>query len=618
MQRTKNDGNMAVEVIEAVSDSLLKAEREYDDQSVELEGFAKVLSVLKKLGQVRGTKAQQGEDISALDDLLRESQNRMRDILSDERDEQEPFGVDFFEWAREIETDLRAQDPLMLSFDSESEDGERPKSSRFNGRDVSNSSRGASTMLSILKSNGRFSVKSDDAALAGSRDGGLFYISSMAWTFAVIGMMITIGFLARDFVQAQQSVAIQIERSGTKPLELPAITMCGNLQNIPIFPEYPIPGYRGLPNFGISYYSRSNRTGLDKGNQRVYPQTLPDARDAVSEYVLVSENRKANKQVRRGFDVLREMKTIQAFRGGDSLRVLSMSEDESLHCLRIGVKKKELLYPFRKETSATISPAVQVTLFKSRMFDACQSSKHSRNIVVVRTFASELEIFAKDLEEKGILDFSGENYTVLRKTLLEMAVPYHINFYCNVYFFSGFFYPSLDNADIKYKYNKSKANPWVETGKGPYFSAYSWAYNAPLVSGPSSETMQNDTYSLGAIRLFAEESANVNKSEAVSPRTSLSFVGLTDSAVYRFRMVNMGGRNAYRVKQAVGSSGRQSYKIVDTYQLGFDFETFETERILTSPTMSWPEFLTDVFEFVGLFTGICIFTLIVAPAHQLV
>lgn len=598
---------MAKAILQPLYNRLLAAEKQYEADINELDELQKVLVSISKLKRARDENKNYGENVEHLDQLLESYNSELETVLKC-TEENRDHGIIFREWANEIQSDLRAHDPLMLSFDLDRESRPRPSEAA--------SSRGTSNILTILKSNGRLKEKEDFRAAMS--DGRVFFLTRLAWSLAVMGMFITIGFLSADFWYAQQNVAIQIERSESTPLELPAVTLCSDLQNVPNFAEYPTSNYPGLPLFGISTYIRTSRSSLKPELHVSYPDTFSSFPGSPIEDVIVSEDSEKCLSASTGFDVQREMKSRHWIGSSGALQGFSsaLAGTVCIHCFRLGFKKKEILQPYDTSVAAVLSPSIQIKMYKSRMFSACQSTVTRRDPVVDLMFASELLLFAKGLDDRGILDFNGRNYSVLNQTQRGSNTRSQIDFFCNVYFFSGFFYPSLDNASISYRYEAESEEKWVKSGEGPYYTVYSWSEDDPLLHGPNREVLERDTYAISAVRVFAEEASRVNSSRAVLPQTSISVLDSSRAAVFTFKRVNQRGKNSYEVKQARSETLGLSYRVLDEYHIGFDFETFETETILTMATMSWPEFITDVFEFVGLFTGICIFTLIVAPAHS--
>lgn len=616
-------------ILSTVQTHLLDSERDYMRVNKELDDFELVLEVIKKLARVREAKEQQSEDIRPIESLIEESYTRLRSIVPaapNSMNEVPSTGIDFERWAREIEQDTRAQDPIMLSFDEGSDEEQLERKERstrsFRIRSREGNPRSTGTMLEILKSNGNLKVKSDMGAHMGTRNDRLLGISTGAWLFAVIGMMITIGFLIADFLVAQKNLAIQIERSAPVPMQLPAITVCNGIPHVPPFGHFPTKEYPGLPLLVISAYSRSGRIhrSLNKSELLIrYPETLPNSDGSLVEDVIVSNNFSKFLRQKVGFSVKREESSLHLIRN------IGLQQDgaNAYFCNRIGFKNAEKLYPQdgADVTHVVSEPAVRLRVFKNRMFSACRTRYGQSEYGIHRSLVAAIHGHAGKLVEKGILDFNGADVDVIVENSILTGDKEHykgyFDFFCNVYFFSGYFYPSVDNADITYGYNAG-GERWYETGKGPYYKTSSWMPGSPFLIGPDRRALENDTYDMDGIRLYAEEvGSEAKKSGNVKPSSRLAIVTNANSMTFIFRRVNIRGKDRFRFLQSTGKT-RYPRGVMSNYVVGLDFSTFETEKILASPTMSWAEFITDVFEFVGLFTGICIFTLIVAPATTLV
>lgn len=604
---------MSQDITKHVIQTLTIAEAEYEKQNVELRGFEKVLKVLEKLEKVRARKIEDHEDVEGLDRLRQECDEKLCEII-ESADINHPFNIDFQKWAYELETDLRAEDPYMLSFSSSGDEG-NVSSSRVRSRRESHSSKGINSLLNILKSNGRINSSKDENDFQGDRH--FAFVTTMAWLLAVAGMTVTIGFLAADFYKAQRDVAIHMERTAPTSLELPAITICNNVPNLPGFAHFPSGDYAGLPLFGITAYMRTRRNESEKDELTKFPDIMAGFPYSPVEKVMVGESPSClNASV--GFDVNREMRTLHAVRTVGSLQQFSAAGGGCLHCFRIGFKRRELLQPYStNDTTDSFTPAVEIRVFRSRLLHMCTSPSYKVLVEVGPSLISELIKYGTELENKGILNFNGAPYDVLKFQLKGLKWRKQNDFYCNIAFFSGVFYPSTDKANISYAYNANVTQKWVQTGTGPYYSSYAWEEGAPRIQGPSAKALLTDTHALTGLLLYAEEAALVNTTLPVSPKTNIGILGEQQDTIYTFTKVSEGGKAEYRVKENSVLTSRVVDQPVSLYYLGFDFRTFETVTISTVPTMQWSEFVTDVFEFIGLFTGICIFTLIVAPVHSI-
>lgn len=600
--------------LRCVVDNLLPDYGSYKDNMKDIDDFSNFVVDIQKTQQLRQKKLKDGKpgEVARIDSILERTFSKLVEALNDSRDISMPVGVDVELWAMQLQEKVRSIDPHVFPVT-------RPASraSRYIPPVIQRTSKRLSdkAVRAMLKNTKYHDFSFTTMGKSSSHHCNRILFIVFAWAIALMGTIISVGFLTNDFIQAQKNLAIQVDRSPATPMMLPAITICSNQGGIPTFGEYPTEQYPGLPLFTVKVYSRGNRSVGLPAQVISYPFAQPFQRNSPVEDAIVSENSMSCNEF--GFDVQREMSSLQSTGSGVSLAGLSDSTAGCQYCYRIGVRQQEVLKPHGSDLSAAMfTPDIRMAVSKTRLYDFCWSNNLQRSFYPEQVLASELYAYAAELEQRGILDFNGREYAVLQKTLKSQGVSDHVNFYCNTYFFSGFFYPSLDGANISYRFTGG-SKVWTPTGTGPYYSTYSWNRNASLVIGPNREVLERDTYSFGGIRLYVQDPEGMNKSEHVSPRTRFAVLDRSMvSTMYTFKKRLLLGQVKYEVREKVNHNFRSAINLVDTFHLEFDFELFELERIYTYSTMTWSEYVTDVLEYVGLFTGVCIFTLIVAPANQ--
>lgn len=595
-----------------IVEALLPQYDVYKENIKELDEFEHMIISIQKVQSFRGKMDQYDlHKVRLLDEILETACTKLENVLRTNSDVSASLNEDFELWALQFEDEVRAIDQSIFPCRAPP-----PTASRYIPPVIQRTSKHlSSTLIRAMTRNTKYHDYLSLGKGQRHRYSKRILIIFLAWTLALIGMIVSIGLLTKDFIIAQVNLSVQVDRSPASPMKLPAITICSDLWNIPSFEDYPTDNYPGLPLFAVSMYSRGNRSIQLPKAHLMFPETLPGSSDSPVEPVVVSDG-VMNCDL-KGFNVERELNSLKAIGQGVSFNAIGNSKAGCLHCFRVGLKHKELLAPYHSDTSAAqFSPAVHVAMSKSRMFGYCQSYYIRRSTFVEQLFASELFLHARKLEEKGILDFNGQDYSVLKRRLSLDSVPTRADFYCNVYFFSGYFYPSLDNAHISYQYT-GLPDVWTKSGKGPYYTGYTWEVNEPMQVGPNLETLTKDTYTFGGIRMYAEDPDGVNLSYPVSPHTEFTLLDrFSISTMITFKKMLVLDRVEYNVREKINEVIGYEDKLVDWYHLGFDFELFELERVYTYSTMTWSEYITDVFEFIGLFTGICIFTLIVAPANR--
>lgn len=439
---------------------------------------------------------------------------------------------------------------------------------------------------------------------------------ALAWAFALSGLFASIAFLTRDFITAQQNLAVKNVRLPELPKRLPAITMCSDEFSISPFHDYPTAQYPGLPLLIISMISRTNRTMNQPAGELRFPNIMADQPGSPVEFVQVTDDEK-NCQ-KPGFDMKRENKSLSMTNLLGMFSSAGSNSSICRHCFRFGYKTEEILEPFKELKSiASFEPAIQLIVSKSRLFGLCQTtfmaSAMQTEVIVIK----ELYKHASQLEQRGILDFNGFNYSEILKSVRIQKGARRAEFYCNVYFFSGYFYPLLSETNISYRYTGKLPDIWEKIGTGPFFNPYLWNQSAPTTAGPNREAIEKDVYGLSGLRLFVEDPESAHP-KLVPSNTEFAILGLFDAfSTFAFKRMNVFGDIEYRATKLLAHEKVIRAGFVEHFHIGFDFNLFEEERFYTYSTMSWSEYVTDLFEFMGLFTGICIFTMIVAPANRI-
>lgn len=439
---------------------------------------------------------------------------------------------------------------------------------------------------------------------------------ALAWMFALSGLIASIAFLTRDFINAQQNLAVKIVRLPELPKRLPAITVCADEFSVSPFHDYPTAQYPGLPLLVISMISRTNRNMNQPAGDLRFPDTMADRPGSPVELVRVTDDEKNCDKP--GFDMKRENKSLSMTNLLGMFSSAGSNSSLCRHCFRFGYKTEEILEPFKQQSSvASFEPAIQIIVSKSRLFGLCQTTFKASALQTEVIVMKELYDHASQLEQRGILDFNGYNYSKLLESVRRQNGVRPTDFYCNVYFFSGYFYPLLSETNISYQYTGKPPHIWQQVGTGPYFSPFLWNQSAPSIAGPSREVIEKDVYGLSGLRMFVEDPENA-RPKLVPSNTEFAILGLFDAfSTFAFKRMNVFGDIEYRATKLLAHKKVVRAGFVEHFHIGFDFKLFEEERFFTYSTMSWSEYVTDLFEFMGLFTGICIFTLIVAPANRI-
>jgi hypothetical protein len=206
-------------------------------------------------------------------------------------------------------------------------------------------------------------------------------------------------------------------------------------------------------------------------------------------------------------------------------------------------------------------------------------------------------------------------------------VVQHTSFLCNVYLFSGFFFPASDDIDIKYKYkysavSKSSApnREWTKDGAGPYHTVDYFDSVTLTEGGNILDELYNDSNedthtvisnSTHGVLAFASAGKEVSASDQIA------WIEREWSALIYIKAMSDLAGNKFKAKSSLGGLALSSAQSVfNSYTFEIYANSFEMEQETSTPSTSGTEFLVDIIEYVGLFTGICTYSLLVAPARM--
>lgn len=610
----KYENTMPPKLYSSVAEKMQQPFRIYQTSSTNLDDLHDYLKVLKKVENLHAASVARRDYHTSdhLEDILEDQKLGIANFLNSNPDACRP--PDFFgKWKEDLENDLSTLIP--------DEWQSQKKSSTYSSylaRSIQRTSKRVSTrMFQAIFDTESFKRTTSKSTIEEKTFKSRLFVLSITVSIAFFGLITSIGFLTRDFFHAQNNLAIQVDRKESSPRILPAITICGNAEDIPTFSDFPTIDFPGLPLLIMKMYSRDNRSILNVPTKELYPGTVSEKFGNIVEKVFVGNNI-SDCPSQEAFDIHREQKLLYSL--GLSGPLNGFRERKSCsYCFRVGNLQPEFLQPYQEDISASeFQPSIQITVAKTRLFEFCQSKFVQRDTSIDDIFSSELYLHSNILEERGILDFNNNTAEVLLLSLRNYDVSNTVDFYCNVYFFSGVFYPLLSETNISYRFDNQGPEIWEKTGEGPYYSAFSWNEGDPLLVGPNEDVLVRDTYTLGGISLFANKITERKETKLVSPSSGFAVMDRTmASALYLFKELEVLGNVEYEVSELISELVHGPKNMLDIFLLKFDFQTFEVERVFMYATMTWSEYITDIMEFLGIFTGICVFTLIVAPANRI-
>jgi len=392
-------------------------------------------------------------------------------------------------------------------------------------------------------------------------------------------------------------------------------------------------------------------------------------------------------------------------------------------CIRLGRSPPIVLNGSAAAAGADIS--VRVDLVAAHILESCVVKARDFNFGHVQLLTEEISDHAVALAAFGVLDFDGANpegETVTGQyeepffdkymwlvppgfdTDVELqalvAKSAHIDFLCNVYLFSGFFYPTAPGTDVRFRLDWRRVGEfpvWRKIGRGPYFQTESrlrtaatqarstrpdaWLLDLLTPAGPPPHgpapppAMDFHGYPswrhslLGPIHsnfvsVFVQErpggvgdappsapdgrrggdgddgddgggGGDGGDGDAILPQPTPTREDLVErieagTALVRLRLKRSagygadGGRSRYAAVRVdrlpLAQSSALARAINSSYAswlLEFGLDSFIVEAFTPQAAFGTTLFIADVFNVVGVFTGLSLYTLLVLPGTLL-
>ncbi|PXF47326.1 hypothetical protein BWQ96_02939 [Gracilariopsis chorda] len=437
-------------------------------------------------------------------------------------------------------------------------------------------------------------------------------ISKCAWLFAIIGLLVALSFLVAEFWYAQVNPAVSTTFIRNNRLQVPMIHLCSQFPFIPSFDNLSKDHYAGETLFGLRSY-----TNIETEDRVLYPET----KDLISEPSLLGNQ----EYCRTHMQYMSKRRIIKALLG-------ELDYTETCYpCLSVGLKKPIHLNAATANQRSLGAVTVEAAI--SYDIEYCFNPSKAVSGWLRANLRSSIETHWTQLVKQGIIklinppdsDFVLKyGFDHLRRDPFARAAAENA-VYCNIYFFSGYFFPVEPGTEVRYGYDAREEDPWVRLSDDDNFLA-----TPTNVRNPYVQEETNRTAVLDAIKSNAKASSGLSQYIGVNlfvlnsgsdrPPTLHDYVTAlrqNHRDVLLLTKENEHKKNKYIRRMLAGpmklfvSIGRFA-----RFNVSVDFATFDTALMTRRPTTSVPEFLTDVFEYIGLFTGICAYSLIVGPARM--
>lgn len=172
---------------------------------------------------------------------------------------------------------------------------------------------------------------------------------------------------------------------------------------------------------------------------------------------------------------------------------------------------------------------------------------------------------------------------------------------CNIYYFA--FFPKMlsredPTVDIRYEYN---GTAWNEKGRGPYF----------LVKNTTGEFLPTES-----LQLFVEGHADAQE-DVLHSDADLILIGPNTQTFATFRRLIVFDSERYDISSSTSNLFQSDitplfgYWLV--YRVYYNYNRFVTDEWYQQTTYPVFQWLADVLGYLGLFTGVSVFSLLMLP-----
>lgn len=434
-------------------------------------------------------------------------------------------------------------------------------------------------------------------------------VATIAWSVCFVSLIIGLIMISLEFMESRNSKSKVIRYTSETSLTLPDLQICNVDSSFPPFVHLPSKKYVGLPTTWV------DAVIFPGAQSKVikYPQTHNES--VFTQLRVTAFNRKGS----------------SCDAGGKADPVKFQRETHTppdcFYCMyikrnpAITIKKK---YGTMSDHTNYVSSLV-LRMSRSRLVEKCRHSFAPPSLNEFRVFRAIIGPHGPALQRLGILNFGGMNvsdpkdaeilFPLFRQITRDFSVRDVLDMYCNVYLFSGYFYPAT-KGEIRYKFivtHKGRAGLWQRSGNGPYFPPHfeEWFHFVSKQSNPNGTIGGEKTgfiVSRGDIIVSFTNATEAGNLHQLSWQYADTITGVS------LKRSLIKGKEAYSGFFLNTKMHRVYTGGVDfVYIVKIGFEKFVTRAEADQTTMSMTRYLADFFGLISLFLDISVYTVFVAP-----
>lgn len=444
-----------------------------------------------------------------------------------------------------------------------------------------------------------------------------WWVLRTAWLISVTLMILAVAFISLDFYKSKKTAAVSSKMLQHDRLVLPIVWGCMSYAFFPTFLDLAAStDYVGEPVLALRHYSN-----YENGEELHYPMT----HEQVAEDVIIGPGSVC--------DVSMRYLSLQNILDG-----LTISKDiiRCFSCYRVG--KLKPVWVDRSSSLNREREALSLQFAIQFETEFCFQHTLFTNSYLREVLLLKLLRHSSRLVEKGalvLLDSPGGAAFALKYGFLHLnsifgrdeVRRYHAEVYCNLYWFSDVFYPVRPGEAVRYSFNLSAGREaWVRLDSDSFYLNVRQIYNA----GPGGRfdrphylkimhnvsVVSKTSYAKPAVVIYSiDKMVNFENQPGIMDFSTHLRAEFATLLLYR-KTIEQGV--AWFSKKVYIESNDKNLVLYPhkSTNLSLDFESFQVQVIKKVATTTLVEFFSDLFEYIGLFTGICAYSLLVSPARM--
>lgn len=463
-------------------------------------------------------------------------------------------------------------------------------------------------------------------------------VAISAWLLTIISLIVCLVLVTRDFFNSQDEAASALSYKLTEFLDIPDTYICAQQVAFPDFEQLPTTKFPGKPYMWVdSIKMPGTNSSLEN-----YPKTLSNQN---IEHVNIDAFGKSCNSTGLVFaDAKSFWSTL--YEPPRCFNCILVKSNPAIRVMRSDVESQTLA----ALDNAAIASSFAVEVSQSNVVHSCRERRNGLVSSTYYVLLGEIIKHFNALRAKGILDLGDaeprniedEKYIYFPRYRVSPIFGYEdfvcgdvADLFCNVYLFSGFFYPAAPSQQIAYKFN-AKSRRWNRSpqSQGPYVPPRyeDWYLQPKLFPNGTAEQqkigsltkLRNPTYHLAQSgeepsgRITRNNIFKILVNDSVREGAPLRQVAASPDRGFNAIFFVKHTRNSEATYTATNEAvplrqAERDYSVRSFSMIHLTSKDFLTRSVSNQVTVQVSSFLADFFGLIEMFLDLSVYTVIISP-----